>query len=112
MRTAILSWVLVLVLAVSGLYAPAHAHDDLDHHATAQVDLDDQTSAQSPDQRPVSDDDRTISPMHDHQPPAGINVSDLGLDGASIPARTLLSPARVATLTSRIADPPTQPPTA
>ena len=50
--------------------------------------------------------------MHDHQPPAGINVSDPGLDGAAIPARTLLSPARVAALTSRIADPPTQPPTA
>lgn len=112
MRTAILSLVLVLVLAINGFHAPALAHDDHDHHATAQVDQTDHTSAQSPDQHPASDDDRTASPMHDHQPSAGLNVSDLAVDGDTDPARNLLNPARVAAMTSRVADPPTQPPTA
>lgn len=112
MRTAILTFVLVLVLAINGLHSPALAHDHGDHHAASLTDHDDLLAADASDSHPPSDDDRNADVMHDHQPPAGLNVSDLEVGPDTGLVRNLLNPAPVATLTSRVADPPTEPPTA
>jgi hypothetical protein len=105
-------FVLFLVLAINGLHSPALAHDHDDHHVASMASHAEVFAEHATDQHPASDEDRTVNLLHDHQPPAGLNVSDFDVDPETDPARNLLNPAVVAILTSRVADPPTEPPTA
>lgn len=107
-----ISFVLFLVLAINGLHSPALAHGHDHHHEAFTVGHAEVLAEHATDEHPASDEDRTVNLMHDHQPPASLNVSDFEVDPDTATARNLLNPAAVAILTSRVADPPTEPPTA
>jgi len=104
-RNAVLNLFLLLSLVFCSVHTPALAHDHDDHDEAASlfhVDSDEPKS---------SDVVLGVSPAHDHAP-TGLQVENAAFDNDAMRARSLIHPRSQPVLSSWMAEPPDEPPSA